>query len=149
MFSLAVRDHGGRMLTIERFEESKAWQDARELVRFIYRITRQEPFRSDWGLRSKIQRAAVSAMSNIAEGFERGSNKEFVQFLYQAKGSVGEVRSQLYVAQDAEYIGEPDLAEGLRLCVKTSTKVSNFIDFLKDSELKGHKFHESVGEYNV
>jgi len=95
------------LATIQRFEDSKAWQNARELVKLVYELTRREPFLSDWGLRDQIQRAAVSGMSNIAEGFERGSNREFVQFLYQAKASTREVRSQLlYVALDLGYIDQ-------------------------------------------
>ena len=85
---------------IERFEEIEAWRVARELTRMVYEVTKGEGFRRDFGLRDQVQRAAVSVMSNIAEGFERGSNREFIQFLFYAKGSAGEVRSQLVVALD-------------------------------------------------
>ena len=136
------------MATIERFEESTAWQSARELVKVVYAFTRREPFRSDFGLRDQIQRAAVSTMSNIAEGFERGSTKEFIQFLYQAKGSVGEVRSQLYIALDLQYIDPCEFDDAVRLCLKTSTKISNFIEYLKNSGIKGHKFQEQRTEYD-
>ncbi len=137
------------MTAIRRFEDSTAWQSARELVKLVYNLTRREPFRSDLGLRDQIQRAAVSTMSNIAEGFERGSNKEFVQYLYQAKGSAGEVRSQLYVALDSGYFGKEEFDTCLQLCVKTSTKISNLIEYLKDSELKGHKFHDARANYDI
>ncbi len=137
------------MATIRRFEDSTAWQDARELVKIVYSLTRREPFRSDWGLRDQIQRAAVSTMSNIAEGFERGSNKEFVQFLYQAKGSAGEVRSQLFDALDSEYMSRGEFDTCLQLCMKTSTKISNLIEYLKESELKGHKFHDARADYDL
>ncbi len=137
------------MTTIRRFEDSTAWQSARELVKFVYGITRREPLRSDWGLREQVQRAAVSAMSNIAEGFERGSNREFIQFLYQAKGSVGEVRSQLYIAVDLEYTSQAEFDSGLQLCLKTSTKISNLVEYLKDSDLKGRKFHDGHADYIV
>jgi len=94
------------MSKIERFEELIAWQKARELTAAIYRMTRQGSFAKDFGLSGQIQRAAVSTMSNIAEGFERGRPGEFHQFLSTAKGSCGEVRSQLYVALDVGYINQ-------------------------------------------
>lgn len=137
------------MTGIRRFEDSTAWQSARELVKLIYNLSRRDPFRSDLGLRDQIQRAAVSVMSNIAEGFERGSNKEFIQFLYQAKSSAGEVRSQLYVALDAGYMSQEEFDACLQLCAKTSSKISNLIEYLKDSELKGHKFHDGHADYDL
>jgi len=88
------------MAKIERFEEIEAWQDARLLVKGIYEVTDGGRFARDFGLRDQIRRAAISTMSNIAEGFERGSDKDFIRFLYMAKASAGEVRSQLYVAMD-------------------------------------------------
>ncbi len=89
---------------IERFEDLIAWQKARELTRAIYEATRQGAFAKDYGLSGQIQRAAVSIMSNIAEGFERGGRGEFHQFLSTAKASCAEVRSQLYVALDVGYL---------------------------------------------
>ena len=97
----------GVMNRIERFEDFMAWQKARELTCEIYKVTRQGDFARDFGLANQIQRAAVSIMSNIAEGFERGGPKEFHQFLSVAKASCAEVRSQLYVALDAGYIDQP------------------------------------------
>lgn len=91
---------------VERFEDLIAWQKARQLAAEIYRISAQGDFSRDFGLRDQIRRAAVSAMSNIAEGFDRGSRSEFHQFLVIAKASYAEVRSQLYVAQDAGYIDQ-------------------------------------------
>jgi four helix bundle protein len=91
---------------VERFEDLIAWQKARLLTRAIYRVTRTGPFARDFGLKDQIRRAAVSVMSNIAEGFERNKRTEFHQFLCIAKGSSGELRSQLYVALDAEHISE-------------------------------------------
>ena|SRR6266446_542256 len=90
--------------SIERFEDLIAWQKARDLAREIYQITRQGAFAKDFGLSGQIQRAAVSVMSNIAEGFERGSRGEFHQFLSVAKASCAEVRSQLYVAFDVSHL---------------------------------------------
>jgi four helix bundle protein len=89
---------------VEKFEDLIAWQKARELAKNIYTATKQEPFSKDFGLRDQIRRASVSIMSNLAEGFERGGRSEFHQFLVFAKGSCAELRSQLYVALDAEYI---------------------------------------------
>jgi len=89
---------------IERFEELIAWQKARGLAREIYRVTEEGRFSRDFGLKDQIRRAAVSIMSNIAEGFERGRPSEFQQFLSIAKASCAEVRSQLYIALDANYI---------------------------------------------
>lgn len=94
------------MRKIERFEDLIAWQKARELTRDIYQITRQGVFAKDFGLSGQIQRAAVSIMSNIAEGFERGGRGEFHQFLSTAKASCAEVRSQLYVAFDIGYLDQ-------------------------------------------
>ncbi len=96
------------MSHITRFEELIAWQKARTLTKEIYKITRQGAFAKDYGLTNQIQRAAVSIMSNIAEGFERNKRGEFHQFLSIAKSSCAEVRSQLYVAVDCEYINQKD-----------------------------------------
>jgi four helix bundle protein len=93
---------------IDRFEDLIAWQKARELTRAIYQVTQQGVFAKDFGLARQIQRAAVSIMSNIAEGFERRGRREFHQFLSTAKGSCAEVRSQLYVAFDIGYLGKSD-----------------------------------------
>jgi four helix bundle protein len=96
---------------IGRFEDLIAWQKARTLTRVIYRVTKQGAFAKDLALSRQIQRAAVSIMSNIAEGFERGGRREFRQFLSTAKASCAEVRSQLYVALDVGYLDEPDFRQ--------------------------------------
>ena len=96
------------MARIERFEELLAWQKARVLTRLIYQATRKEAFSRDFGLSGQIQRAAVSMMSNVAEGFERGGRGEFHQFLSTAKASCAELRSQLYVALDVGYLNETE-----------------------------------------
>lgn len=92
------------MPKIERFEDLIAWQKARVLTQRVYETTRGAPFAKDFGLSGQIQRAAVSIMSNLAEGFERGGRGEFHQFLSTAKASCAELRSQLYVALDAGYL---------------------------------------------
>ena len=94
------------MNKIERFEDFVAWQKARRLTSAIYLATRQGSFARDFGLAGQMQRAAVSIMSNIAEGFERGGPREFHQFLSVAKASCAEVRSHLYVAMDVGYLDE-------------------------------------------
>ena len=99
---------------ISRFEELIAWQKARVLAAAIYRLTSQEGFSRDFGLKDQIQRAAVSVMSNIAEGFERGSSAEFHQFLVIAKASCAELRAQLYVALDVGYIDQRQFDESLQ-----------------------------------
>jgi len=107
---------------IEEFEDLIAWQKARKLTRKIYTVTRQGTFSKDFGLRDQIRRAAVSIMSNIAEGFERGNPREFHQFLSIAKASCAEVRSQLYVALDAEYL-DSDTFYSLMSLAKETGKI--------------------------
>jgi four helix bundle protein len=101
------------MKRVERFEDLIAWQKARVLVQTIYEITKDRTFSRDIGLSGQVQRAAVSVMANIAEGFERNRAAEFHQFLSVAKGSCAEVRSHLYVAHDAGYLDEARFVEAL------------------------------------
>lgn len=128
------------MATIEKFEDIKAWQKAREITKRIYKLTSTGPFRRDFGLRDQIRRAAVSIMSNIAEGFERGGDKEFVQFLSIAKGSAGETKSQLYVALDAELIDQKTFDELYADCTSTSSMLGALFRYLRDSKTGGIKF---------
>lgn len=121
------------MAKIERFEDIEAWRDARVLVRSIYEITGEGQFARDFGLRDQIRRAGVSTMSNIAEGFERGSNKDFIRFLYMAKASAGEVRSQLYVAADLGYLGKQRKDELIELVQGVSRRIAAFIKYLKST----------------
>lgn len=123
------------------FEELPVWQKARELVKYIYSLTRKDAFSRDFSLVDQIRRASASVMSNIAEGFERGSNAEFIQFLYISKGSAGEVRTQLYIAFDQEYISRDEFRKGFDLCRDVSGQLSGLIDYLKGSKLKGEKFN--------
>jgi four helix bundle protein len=116
--------------TIERFEDIKAWQAARELVSAVYRISGRGKFQKDFGLRDQIQRASVSVMANIAEGFERGSDKEFHRFLYIAKGSAGEVRSHLFVAQDLGYVTSDEFDELRAKAEDVAKALSGFITYL-------------------
>jgi four helix bundle protein len=119
------------MATAQQFEDLGVWQDARELTKAIYSATKQRAFSRDFGLREQIRRAAVSAMSNIAEGFERGSRKEFVQFLNISKGSAGEVRSQLYVAFDQQYVSEKEFATLREAAAILSRRIATFIRYLE------------------
>jgi len=127
------------MSRIERFEDIEAWRKARELTKEIYALTNDGPFARDFGLRDQIRRAVVSIMSNIAEGFERGSNKEFIRFLYIVKGSAGEVRAQLYVALDQAYINQETFNQLNKNVVETSRMVSGLISYLNRSSFKGEK----------
>ncbi|MEW6374615.1 MAG: four helix bundle protein [Thermodesulfobacteriota bacterium] len=124
------------------FEELPVWQKARELVRYVYDLTKKEPFSRDFSLVDQIRRASTSVMYNIAEGFERGSNVEFIQFLYISKGSAGETRTQFYVAIDQDYITTKEFEKGLSLCKDVSGQLSGLIDYLKGSRLKGEKFRK-------
>ena len=96
------------MSKVQRFEDLIAWQKARQLTRRVYELTRKGGWARDFGLSSQIQRASVSIMSNIAEGFERNRHAEFHQFLSTAKASCAEVRSQLYLARDVGYLSAED-----------------------------------------
>lgn len=127
------------MATIRRFEDINAWTKARELNKLVYRHTKTGPIARDFALRDQVRRASISVMSNIAEGFERNGNREFIQFLSVAKGSVGEVRSLLYVVLDAEYLGESDLAPFFSLADEVGRLLSGFMSYLERSDLKGSK----------
>lgn len=128
------------MAKIERFEDIEGWQKARELTREIYRTTNQREFAKDFGLRDQIRRASVSIMSNIAEGFGRGGNREFIQFLSMAKGSVSEVQAQLYVAVDAGYLTKDQFQQLYSLSQSTGNLIGGFIRYLTKSADKGVKF---------
>lgn len=120
-------------MKIEKFEDLKVWQDARILVKEIYSLTMKERFRKDFGLKDQLQRSVVSILSNIAEGFERQNNKEFVKFLIYSKGSAGEVRAQLYLSFDLEYITEKEFENANRKVLEISQQLSNFIKYLKNN----------------
>ena len=130
-------------MAVKNFEDLNVWKQARQLTQEVYRLTKTETFFKDFGLRDQIRRAAISVMSNIAEGFERGGNQEFVQFLYVAKASCGEVRSQLYVALDQGYATSNDSEKLLLLFRRLSGMISNLITYLRKSDMKGEKFIRS------
>ncbi len=128
------------MSKINRFEDIEAWKIAREVTKEIYRVSKNDLFYRDFGLRDQICRASVSIMSNIAEGFERDGNKEFINFLSIAKASSGEVRSQLYVALDQNYISQNDFNLIYNKTLENSRVISGLMNYLKNTELRGRKF---------
>ena len=127
---------------VNRFEDLEAWKLARELTADIYGITSNEKFAQDFGLLNQICRASVSITSNIAEGFERDGDKEFANFLSLAKGSVGEVRSQLYIAKDPNYINENQFFETYKKTQHVARLLANLIGYLRRSNVGGTKFLE-------
>ena len=127
------------MKKIERFEDLIAWQKARELTREIYKVTQKGKFPRDFGLTGQIQRATVSSMSNIAEGFERYGQGEFHQFLSVAKASCAEVRSLLYVAFDIGYLDQDQFQKLL----KQAEEVGRIIGALRSSVDKSRKEKDS------
>jgi len=122
------------MATVKKFEELLCWQKARKLTREVYKALRDC---SDHGFKDQIQRASVSVMSNIAEGFERGTKQEFLNYLYIAKGSAGEVRAQLYIAHDIEYINIQKFKDLKNLAEESSKLISTFIKGVKGSQYSG------------
>jgi four helix bundle protein len=114
-----------------RFEDLIFWQKSRALTKLIYLYTRKTGFSHDYGLRDQIQRSAVSIMSNIAEGFGRGGNNEFAQFLFVSKGSLAEVQSQLYVAIDLDYITASEFEKAYSLTEEISRLMNAFVKKVK------------------
>ena len=119
------------MGTIERFENIEAWKKARILTNMVYEVSGTGAFSKDFGLRDQIRRASVSVMSNIAEGYERDGKKEFIHFLKIAKGSVGEVRSQCYIAFDRQYMSSETFEGLIQKTTEISKLIAGFIKYLK------------------
>jgi len=122
------------------FEDLPIWQKARELAKYIFEITSEEPFSKDFRFRDQIRSASGSIMDNISEGFERSGNKEFAQFLYIAKGSCGETRSQSYRALDCNYITQETLEKLKEKTTEISSEIAGLIKYLKNSDYKGSKY---------
>ncbi|MFM7709354.1 MAG: four helix bundle protein [Ferruginibacter sp.] len=129
------------MGTITRFEEIISWREARELNKVLRNLITEKRFEKNFGLISQIERSAGSIMDNIAEGFERGGNKEFIQFLYIAKGSCGELRSQMYRAVDAGYLDTNEFNLVSSYCNRINNLIFKLILYLKQTKLKGQKFN--------
>lgn len=119
------------MAGITRFEEIQSWQMSRELTNTVYRLTQLPAFSKDFGLRDQIRRAAVSVMSNIAEGFESRTDIQFINFLGMARASAGEVRSQLYIALDQKYISDEQFKNASSLAEQSAQKIAGFISYLE------------------
>ncbi len=119
------------MAKIERFEDLQSWQKARKLANVVYDLTDKEKFSKDYGLRSQIQRAAGSAMHNIVEGFDAGTNPEFIRFLRMARRSASEVQSQLYLALDRQYINENELKIAYNLATEVKKLINGMIRYLR------------------
>ena len=128
------------MAAVRDFEELAIFQKARELSKKIYPVTNRDGFKSDYRFVQQIRAAAGSIMDNIAEGFERTGNKEFLNFLYIAKGSCGEVRSQLIRANDIGYLTPAEYEELYSDCRKLSASIMNFIKEIKTSDITGAKY---------
>lgn len=128
------------MATVRDFEDLAIFQKARELSKKIYQVTKEGEFKHDYRFVSQIRASSGSIMDNIAEGFERGGNKEFVNFLYIAKGSCGEVRSQLIRANDVGFLTLEKYQELYTECRKLSAGIMNFIKEIKGSEITGEKY---------
>ena len=127
------------MATISKFEEIISWQEARRLNLEIGKLIDSERFSKNFRLIAQVEGSAGSIMDNIAEGFERGGNKEFVQFLYIAKASCGELRSQLYRAIDRKYINEKEFETLSIQAKKISSLIQKLIIYLRQTDMKGDK----------
>lgn len=128
------------MAKITKFEDIESWKRARRFTNEIYKVTSLGRFSRDFGLRDQIRRAAVSILSNIAEGFERGGDNEFLQFLSVAKGSCGEARAQLYIALDQEYISSAQFENLLKSANEVSQLIAGLMKYLRQSGLRGSKY---------
>jgi four helix bundle protein len=128
------------MATFHRFEEIVAWQKAKSLASEVYRVSAQGPLSRDVFLRDQMRRAAVSSMSNIAEGFERDGLKEFLQFLSVAKGSVGEIRSQLYLVEEQSLLPRADVRRLSALATETSRTIAGLMKYLRVSSVGGKRY---------
>src|SRR6266545_857726 len=128
------------MSRIERFEDLDGWKLARALTGLIYNASGTGEFSRDFALRDQIRRAAISILSNIAEGFERDGDKEFLQFLSLAKGSCGKVRAQLYVARDQEYINDAQFQKLIEKAMEVSRLIAGLMKYLNTSDMRGLKY---------
>jgi four helix bundle protein len=137
------------MATIDRFEELHVWQASRALVKQIYQISTQTLLSKDFALRDQIRRAAISIMANIAEGFERGGDKEFAHFLSIAKGSCGELRSLLVIAADQCYVGKPNAAKLDEECQQVSRMLAALMRYLDKTPRAGRRLGGAPSETNA
>ena len=132
------------MSEIHKIEDLRIWQNARLVCKEVYTLTRKEAFEKDYRFAQQFRAAAGSIMDNIAEGYGRGGNKEFIQFLSIARGSCQEVLSQLYRAYDVEYITEEEFTNNKHLINTTSVMIHNMIEQIKKSSIKGTKYNTTL-----
>lgn len=128
------------MATINSFEELDIWKKARLIANTIYAITKSSGFQHEFALRDQMWRSAISVVSNIAEGFERSGNKEFIQFLFISKGSAGELRAQLIIASDQKLISDFEFNSIYQELTILSSQINSLISYLLKSSFKGSKF---------
>jgi len=135
------------MATITRFEDIEAWKKGRELRKAVYAHSKRGEFAKDYALRDQIRRAALSVTSNIAEGFERDGNKEFRQFLSNAKGSCGEVRDQLCAALDEGYVTQREFEALYESSIEVGRLISGFMSYPQRSSIRGQKYREPANNF--
>ena len=136
------------MGTIQRFEDFHSWQTARELTRLVYQLSNSGAFSYDFGLRDQMRRAAVSILSNIAEGFESRTQSLFIEFLGRSKGSAGEMRAQCYIALDVGYIDQIQFQQLYGLAEKSSCQIAKFIQYL-ETQPNSRRIRDDQTEYQV
>ena len=124
-------------MAIEKFEDIKAWQAGRKLTKAVYQMSSASQFSRDYGLRDQIQRASVSVMANIAEGYDSLSNREFMRFLGYALRSATEVQSHLYVALDQDYASQDQFNAIYQQAIEVKSLLHGFLRYLRKSEVKG------------
>lgn len=122
------------MATIEKFEELEVWKTSMDLCSDIYKLTNTELFSKDFGLKDQIRRSAISVPSNISEGFERDAKNQFIYFLTIAKGSCGELRTQLKIARILRYLKEEEYVIINEKCLSASKQLAGFINYLKQHQ---------------
>lgn len=137
------------MATVTQFQDLRVWQSARELVNQIYAQTNKTPFAKDFALRDQIRRAAISVISNIAEGFDAGYDGEFVRFLSYSFRSTAEVQSQLYIALDQGYITQAEFDSIFLIVVDVRKKIRRLSAYLVEHKRAGLMARETSAEYMV
>ncbi len=136
------------MPKVERFEDLEVWKNARKLANMVYRVTQNERFSKDFGLKDQVRRAAVSILSNIAEGFESQSQKMFVDYLGRAKALAGELRAQLYLSLDLKYASQDEYSETNELALTCSKQLARFIQYLR-TQPTSFRVNEEEVKYHV